>query len=212
MPNLLPTAILFVAAIAIHFTGGPYADELPAFITEYKKSDTYWLSAVIGAYYGASGLKLVPGYNPIILGLIFFVPPILYFVLYRPYGINCYYRPVDSSRSVIDTFAQRENIAQKEDGDWTIDLQIKAGSHIDKYSLEFDVPPGAEIDFVDYQSNKVQEFDDLDNELKINSTRDDDLVVGVYVSESDGALDDDRDFNVNETTSGRTLTTISLVN
>lgn len=200
-----------IAIFLFKYNWAPYYSELPTFISEYKESDTYWISALIGAYYGTSEIQIIPDYTMLTISAIFLLPIIGHYIYYRPFGLSCKYRPVDRQRNVLDTFAHRENIVEKEDGEWAVDLQVTAGRHINEYDLKFEPPNSCEIYFVDYQTDKVQSFDEKENVLCVESEREDDFIVGVYISDNGGLCGGNQSFVVIEEETGRILTKVTLV-
>lgn len=187
-----------------------FVEDFWHFISRYKSSNTYWLSAFGGAVYGSINVELVQGWSMELLLLIFFLPPAIFYGVHRPFGLTCSYRPVDRERGIVDLAGRNDNIAQKDKDGWEVDLEIEASERIDKYAIDLNPPPGIEIYFVDSFSDKM-EYDDERDKIEVESDRQDNFVAAIYLSESSAeSLGSDNTLFV-ENDSGHVLTEITLV-
>jgi hypothetical protein len=202
--------LLVFALFFVKWDIGPYFNEFPSFVSEYKQSDSYWVSAIIAGYYGATNTEIFPEYNIYIVTIIFLLPLCGYYAYYYPFGLSCEFRPVNEEKNVIDLFAEKKRLAEKSGDRWDVDLKVSAGKHISEYSLKFENPSGTEIYHVQTYTDKDEKFDPHNNTLTVQSERDDDFVVGIYLQETTGITGSDRELKIREVTTGKCLTTVTL--
>lgn len=183
-------------------------DEFPAFVNEYRQSNLYWISALVGAFFGSS--DILSSYSTEILSIIFFVPILGYYLKYQPFGLKCSYSPVDEERGFVDTYLRKKRIAKMENGEAIIKLEVEAGHHLKEYSIGFEEPTDTRIRHAQYQSNKVQEYDDENDVLIVSGEGRDHFTVGIVVEDDGYDKVGSEPFRVRELSTGAILTEVDI--
>lgn len=117
-------------------------EKFQVFIDSYKQSNYYWVSAFLGALYGSTKIVLIPEHSTKLIVSIFFVPPIFYLYYYRPWGLECEYRSVDSDSGGINALKEDKNIANLSDGGAKLDFIINTADSLSIVKIKFKTSDG----------------------------------------------------------------------
>jgi hypothetical protein len=211
MPTIV-LSFLLLASIEHRLDSRAYVREIRPFVSEYKKSTTYWASAFLGTIISKGVGFSILGSGIVTVFIIFLAPAAGHYIYNRPFGVNCKYVPVNEDKGILDIFQRNESIARRDDdGDWAITLEIEAGEHVHDYNLQFNLPPQIAIDFVDIDKKDEADFDDEENQIILRGRDDSNFIAGVYLTEENGEYSDRGSFEVKEVSTGRKLCSVALI-
>lgn len=183
MSGILVVFALAGVALILSQNWSHHSDVLPAFVREYKKSNTYWISAFVGAIYGSLEITILEEWRIIAILLVFVGPIIIHYTIYKPFGLDCEYTPITDDYNLIDSLKRKNQTAKMTEGECEIPLNIHAGKHLTEYKIKFEAPNDTEIRFVDHYSDKIQEYDEKRDVMSIKGVGEDQVAVLVYVEE-----------------------------
>lgn len=174
------------------------------FINSYKKSNYYWISALLGALYGSRKVILFPDHATKLILSIFFIPPVLYFHWYRPWGLECEYRSVDLDSGGVDAHEEENNIAVLSSDKTKLDFIIKTSGLLSEVKIKFKTPNGLSHTIQPYEGDQIG-----DGKLRIKNPSRTSSVVLTLNKEKDNYRD--KPVEVLDLRSGRTLCSVDIV-
>lgn len=109
------------------------AREFSAF---YRSSPVWWFSSFIGALFAATVGATGGIWFDFLALLIFIFPAFVYYVYFRPFGLQCEYEHSDATNG--------ENSCYPRDGKYSIYLTMRPGTNVNEYRLDVHLPPNVE--------------------------------------------------------------------
>ena len=207
MSTVLIPIIIGALALSATLDWGHFYDKVPAFIQDYRESNLYWGSAFVGAIYGSLQTPILN--SPFFVILIFVLPAGWYYQFRGPFGLQCKYMPIDGDTGMIDSLRKKKNIAEFENGECDIPLEIEAGKHLENYSIKFKNPEGTRM-FIDHGHDKIKDYDPQDDVLTIEGKGKDDISIGVYLDDISYEARHAEPFQVIEPRSDSILTEVTI--
>ncbi|TKX66219.1 hypothetical protein [Halorubrum sp. GN12_10-3_MGM] len=207
MSTVLIPIIVGILVFSATLDWAHYYDKVPAFIQDYRESNLYWGSAFVGAIYGSIETPILN--SPFLVILIFILPAGWYFQFRGPFGLQCKYQPIDGHTGLIDSFRKKKNIAEFEDDECVLPLEIQAGKHLENYRIKFSNPEGTRM-FIDYRHDKIKNYDSQDDILTIKGKGKDDISIGVYLEDISHEARHAEPFQVIEPRSDNILTEVAI--
>lgn len=160
-----------------------FAQDLTILFDEYWRSTTSDVSNSLATiFWISSGLTGIP-WLPVAALILHIVPPIPYYIVYGPFGIEFDYTPmmIEDGRLVPDIRAKQDQEAVLYNDEVTIRARVSISDRIDEFSIKFDAPRDLEVELRDIpMSEHVYDRDDKILSATNINNREFNLVIDVY--------------------------------
>lgn len=189
----------------------PSRKTLGLFFKEFKTSSVGLAVGYIAGILGTILPSLPYHAKSLIIGLLLIGAPLGYYIYYRPFGVECIYRPTDFEAGRPALSKEKEKIAIPEDGIYRIPFKLSTEENIKELHLKLLLPQGVEEPyFVDYERD-VESFDYARTELHIPDAENIIEMVVILIEESDLDHRDINKLSLVHVESGRKIESVKLV-
>lgn len=139
---------------------------IPLLFDEYKSSTTAWVTGTFSTIpwilFGVTGRHVFA----IIALLVLLIPPIIYYNVYGPFGIEIDYTPTRRSENgrIPDKLSERKNEVLLTEGTGSIFAYVKISERLDNFGLQFYSTSDISVELIDVP-HEEHTYDREDNIL-----------------------------------------------